>query len=178
MQFENIYMYYNLDIPSAERIKMSEKMDSLNLGYSGKETLYTNVFWICNNQFTPVSGKNYTKRIFLFTDNDNPHFGNESERKAISNMITLFNEQDTALELFPLKNQLGKFEINNYFSDIIYIPTDEANMGAADISDKIFDLSKRMRAKEYHKRTLASLLLQLNEEESVGVKMYHLPYKK
>lgn len=83
LNFNNIYVFQKLDSPDAMAIKdLETKMNDFTkqYGFVPKET-HTPLFealWICHQEFKVVEKQSYSKRIFLFTNEDNP--GTESDK--------------------------------------------------------------------------------------------------
>jgi ATP-dependent DNA helicase 2 subunit 1 len=78
--FKNVYIYQDLDMPDAPRIKQLEEMledDGFQnfdqeYGHSDDYSL-NNVFWTCSIMLSTSGSKLSHKRILLFTNNDDPH---------------------------------------------------------------------------------------------------------
>ena len=81
---------------------------------------------------------------------------------------------DVKLELFPLPRQNKKFDIKKFYMDVIAFDPQDSSLAELDISSKIMDLSKRMRAKEFKKRTLGTVNFELGENFKVSFSMYCL----
>lgn len=87
LKFKGLNLVYNLDSPSAERIKKSpeliKKFEEL-YGFS-EDTALHEALWVCNNEFKEFDKNKYSMRIFLFTDEDNPHSGDNNLRDKVLN---------------------------------------------------------------------------------------------
>lgn len=81
-------------------------------------------------------------------------------------------EMDVKLELFPLQRQDRKFDIKRFYLDLIAFDPEDASLADIDISSKIMDINKRLRAKEFKKRTIANIFLELGENFKIGVSLY------
>lgn len=81
-------------------------------------------------------------------------------------------DMDVKLELFPIQRRERKFDLKKFYVDLIAFDPSETGLSDIDISSKIMDISKRMRAKEFKKRTLANIFLELGENFKIGVSLY------
>lgn len=87
----------------------------------------------------PFRDKNkYSMRIFLFTDQDNPHSDDHNLRDKALNQANQLREIDVQIELFPLR-KLDKtpFDIKKFYMQIISFDLDEINDAAFDQTQKI-----------------------------------------
>lgn len=77
LNFNHIYVFQSLDSPDAKTIKSLEtKIDEFTREYGfapgqGTTPLFE-ALWICHQEFKSVEKQSYAKRIFLFTNEDNP----------------------------------------------------------------------------------------------------------
>jgi ATP-dependent DNA helicase 2 subunit 1 len=84
-------------------------------------------------------------RIFLFTNNDNPHADDaDALGKCFLHAKTLA-EKNIEIELFPLASSEKRFDIRKFYAKIITFDLDEVNDSLVDTSDKILDLQHRLR---------------------------------
>jgi hypothetical protein len=76
------------------------------------------------------------------------------------------------IELFPLKKPEGrKFEVRKFYADLIALDPEDASAGALDTSNRITELSKRIRQKIYKKRQLGSIDFFIAPGLKVGVRL-------
>lgn len=191
MNFEGVYILNSLDRPNAETIKFLETLiDTKNMRFSPseKEIQLSELLWTCEEQFSKlgeaigledkaasksVDGNSFSKRIFLFTNEENPMPDNpRAQEEAIERAQKLI-EKDTEIELFPMSNpgeDKTKFEVDLYFSNIVSI--DESDLENAYL--RIQDLSKRIRLKEFKKRVLGKCMFSVTGKSNVGLKFYNL----
>jgi hypothetical protein len=98
-------VFQKLDSPDAKAIKELEvKMVDFTkqYGFIAKET-YTPLFealWICHQEFKVVEKQSYSKRIFLFTNEDNP--GNENDKGMAQQRANDLSSLGVDIELFPM----------------------------------------------------------------------------
>ena len=80
LNFDHIYVLQKLDVPDANTIKSLENKIanfSKEYGFAPKDTPLFEALWICHQEFKTVEKQNYIKRIFLFTNEDNPGTQND-----------------------------------------------------------------------------------------------------
>lgn len=141
LKFKGLNLVYNLDSPSAERIKktpeLMHKFEDV-YGVSDEETPLHEALWLCNNEFKELDKNKYSMRIFLFTDQDNPHSDDHNLRDKALNQANQLREIDVQIELFPLR-KLDKtpFDIKKFYMQIISFDLDEINDAAFDQTQKI-----------------------------------------
>ena len=79
------------------------------------------------------------------------------------------------IELFPLKRHDGrKFDVRKFYADLISLDPDEINKGNFDMSNRIMELTKRIRQREFKKRMLGRVDFHLAPDLKIGVKLYLL----
>jgi ATP-dependent DNA helicase 2 subunit 1 len=71
---------------------------------------------------------------------------------------------EVQIELFPLyKDSEHIFSINKFYSEIITVDLDEINNSVLDTTQKIMDLKSRIKQKEYRKRALNRILMDIGD---------------
>lgn len=84
-----------------------------------------NAFWVCQNELKAFDPNFHNRRIFIFTDNDNPILSKEDKIITIQRARDLI-ENDIVIELFPMNlNNNELFNIKHFFSEIIQIDSKE-----------------------------------------------------
>lgn len=84
-------------------------------------------------------------RIFLFTNNDNPHEGDAGQIAKCALHAKTLAEKNIEIELFPLCSNHQKFDIRKFFANVITFDVEDLNEAVIDTSDKILDLQHRLR---------------------------------
>ena len=86
LNFENVCVMIQLDQTDAQIIKnFQSQIDTFNKqvkATEGVQNLYE-ALWICYQEFKSVEKQNYAKRIFLFTDEDQPYHTEERVKLAV-----------------------------------------------------------------------------------------------
>jgi len=96
-------------------------------------------------------------RIFLFSDCDQP--GNQADLAMALQRAKDLESLNVDVELFPLPiytQMRPVFDIKKFYASIITFDEEEIANGLLDIEgaqSRLFELMKRIRQKEYKKRT-------------------------
>jgi len=180
--FSGICVFRRLELLNASSIKeldrLSEDFNLFQLLYCSGQSLDSflcDVLSVAQNLFQDVEKLNYAKRIFLFTNNDNPDSGSKDlQAKAIQRAKDLY-EQRAEIELFPMQGT-EKFDIIKFFGDLITIDPDQLGvLTSTEATEERFqELTKRIRQKEYIKRSIGKTKFQLGPGIEIAVKLYNL----
>ena len=113
--------------------------------------------WICHQEFKQVEKQSFSKRIFLFSDCDCP--STVADQKMALQRAKDLESLNVDIELFPLPNcdqMRPVFDIRKFYANIITFDEEEITNGLLDVDaaqDRLFELMKRIRQKEFKKRT-------------------------
>ncbi|TFK24811.1 Ku DNA-binding complex, Ku70 subunit [Coprinopsis marcescibilis] len=143
------------------------------------------VFTSCNWILRDGAPKTATKRIFLITDDDNPHQGPGSEQLRNSARTTLIDltQSGVTVEPFFISTEDKPFDVSKFYSSVLLpnniLDEDELEQDSSVLSEsisisRIEDLLAQMRFHESPKRALFSVPLHLAEGFTIGVKGYAL----
>jgi ATP-dependent DNA helicase 2 subunit 1 len=182
--FEGLYVFMNLDIPDAQKIIDLEtilKSEEFTYGHSEKEFPFCDALWTCSTMFSLCNVKVGHRRIFLFTNDDNPNAGDVAVRDRSLQRAKDLGELGIDIELFSMSKPGKQFDVKLFYQNIISIPEDEEG-GAInfDASDKFEELISRVRRKEFKKRSMLKLPLSIGNNINISVRVYSLvhPTKK
>lgn len=175
--FDGIFVLHDLDTPEAQRILDLEKLtesDQPPLGHCTKEFPFRDALWTCSSMFSSSSVKVGHKRIFLFTNEDNPNADNMELRRQALQRVRDLEELGVDVELFALTSAAGTFDPSKFYQHIISVADDD-NPGQfeAITAAKFEELQMRIRRKEHKKRAMGRLPLIIGDLE-IGVGMYKL----
>ncbi|KAG6820162.1 hypothetical protein H0H93_004599 [Arthromyces matolae] len=144
------------------------------------------VFTSCNWVLRDGAPKTATKRVFLITDEDNPHAGPASQQLITSARTTLIDlvQAGVAVEPFFISTPYKPFDITKFYSSVL-LPNNLGDEDDVDPSDpsvipesisiaRIEDLLAQMRFHEVPKRAHFSIPFKLGEGFTIGVKGYGL----
>jgi ATP-dependent DNA helicase 2 subunit 1 len=153
------------------------------LGSTPRSPLFE-ALWICHQEFKQVEKQSFTKRIFLFTDSDS--VGSAQDQTMALQRAKDLESLNVDIELFPLPNftqMRPMFDIKKFYASIITFDEDEVANGMPDIEGaqtRLFELMKRIRQKEYRKRTQGKCDFQISNGTSIGLNFFTtvMPAKK
>ena len=184
LNFNNIYVLQSLEEPDAARIKDIEGIVSKNefkqvYGHSHAETPLFEALTICHNEFKSIEKLSFTKRIFIFTDNDNPNAGNRTDQRRAIQRAHDLGELNVTIELFPMPSPTldsYEFDMKKFYADLISIDESEINQffEREATHSRFEELVKRIRQKEFRKRVLGKTVFHLCPQMKVGVSVYNL----
>ncbi|KAF7721213.1 X-ray repair cross-complementing protein 6 [Apophysomyces ossiformis] len=197
---DHIYVLQDLDIPDAELIKETEAITSGSMdfleeyGATQEEHPLGNVFWTCIDMFGLKAPKSGSKRIFLITNEDNPHSGNQNFRNSAVQRAKDLAEVDIRIELFGVNKPDHDFDRSLFYENILSFQQrigrevdEEWQLDAktpAGTGNALDDLVARIRRKGSKKRSQFRIPFQLAEGLTIGVRGYTLvqeqkrkPYK-
>ncbi|KAG5352384.1 hypothetical protein C0989_002575 [Termitomyces sp. Mn162] len=153
----------------------------------GKRVPMGDVFTSCNWVLRDGAPKTATKRVFLITDEDNPHSGPGSQQLITSARTTLIDltQAGVTVEPFFISTPDNPFDVTKFYSSVL-LPTnladDDEDVDPSDPSvlpesisiSRIEDLLAQMRFHEVPKRAHYSVPFKLGEGLTIGVKGYGL----
>ena len=196
MNFDGINILFKISAPNALMIKklkiMTQNCDpELNEKNYRKELTdlfkpvsetkfnnLSNALWIVHSLLKNYDKKSYKRRIFLFTDNDEPITDNQEKNICIQRAKDM-NDSDITIELFPMNFDNKRFNLNNFYSQIIPANSDEDLDGGNDnllsieqCTDRLRELTKRIRQKEIKKRTLGRCPFFLTNNTKIYMNVY------
>lgn len=96
-QFTGVYQLLSIDLPDAPRIKKLEQWLAdpesfrMAVGSAPDSALLGNALWACTMALSAKTVKTGSKRVFLFTDRDNPHDGNVALQRAAKVRARVFS---------------------------------------------------------------------------------------
>ena len=136
MNFEGVNVLFKIEAPNAFNIKkikiMTQNCDpdinkenykkELNEIFKPMEDIknnyLNNAMWIVHSLLKNYDKKIYKRRIFLFTDNDDP-INNIQEKNILIQRAKDMSDSDITIELFPMNFDNKRFNLSNFYSQII-----------------------------------------------------------
>ena len=208
MNFESVNQLIPISSPDAnliKKIKIFEQntnpelcpetyIDTLKEHFNCKKDVnkcfLSNALWICHSILKTYDKKNYNRRIFLFTDNDNPLNNDMTERNLVFQHAKDMLENDIIIELFPM-NFKDRFDLSKFYINVIPYNEDNYNidnnnenkndknsnatayiLNMEQCSNRIRELTKRIRQKEIKKRTLGKCPLYITNNLKIYMNLY------
>ncbi|KAL2813315.1 SPOC like C-terminal domain-containing protein [Aspergillus cavernicola] len=126
LSYPNCYLLTDLDIPSAHEVldlrSLVEDEDKAQdvLVPSEEPVSMANLLFCANQIFTSKAPNFSSRRLFIVTDNDNPHGSNKSLRSAATVRAKDLYDLGVIIELFPISQIEHEFDTSKFYDDIIY----------------------------------------------------------
>jgi len=143
-----------------------------------KINFLNNALWIVQSLLKNYDKKSFKRRIFLFTDNDDP-ITNPQEKNICIQRAKDMIDSDITIELFPMNFDNKRFNLNNFYAQIIPANSDDDLDGGNDnilsieqCTDRLRELTKRIRQKEIKKRTLGKCPFYLTNNTKIYMNIY------
>ncbi|KAL4884101.1 SPOC like C-terminal domain-containing protein [Aspergillus karnatakaensis] len=126
LSYPNCYLFTDLDIPSAHEVlelrslvEDEAKAEEV-LVPSEDPVSMANVLFCANQIFTSKAPNFLSRRLFIVTDNDNPHSDSKSLRSAATVRAKDLYDLGVIIELFPISRVESEFNTSKFYDDIIY----------------------------------------------------------
>ncbi|OJJ41529.1 hypothetical protein ASPWEDRAFT_23609 [Aspergillus wentii DTO 134E9] len=126
LSYPHCYLFTDLDVPSAREVKdlraLAEDEEEARevLVPSEERVSMANVLFCANQIFTSKAPNFLSRRLFIVTDNDNPHGDNKSLRSASTVRAKDLYDLGVTIELFPISRADHEFDDSKFYDDIIY----------------------------------------------------------
>ena len=180
--FDNIYVLQELDVPSAERILELEDI------IAGRTSIVQlcghlkpnvapnigNVLWVASMIFGNSAVKVGSKRVFLFTNEDDPLRNDAVARDLAKTRAKDLADLGIEVELFSISKPGSGFNFETFFIDIRRVDDDDASSRFPTAAEHFEQLMERVRRKEYKKRTMLRLSMHLTGTMEIGVRLYNM----
>ncbi|QRW18462.1 ATP-dependent DNA helicase II, 70 kDa subunit [Rhizoctonia solani] len=142
---------------------------------SDKYVSMHNLFLTCSHVLRDGVPKATSKRIFFFTDKDDPEFGNATKRQAAQKAVEDLYNAGIGIQPFFMAQPGQPFEVDKFYSRVLSRPGDELGDDVTVNVHETFDkLLTDMRLHEATTRTLFNIPMQLGDGLTIGVKAYGL----
>ena len=129
--YPHCYLFTNLGIPAAEDVKtlkyLVEDADDAEhvLAPSKEPAAMSNVLFCANQIFTTRAANFGSRRLFIITDNDNPHATDKQARSSAAVRAKDLYDLGVVIELFPISRGDAQFDPAKFYEDIIYRDADQ-----------------------------------------------------
>ena len=177
--FPHIYLFHPLEQPDApimqkleQLIRHELKINDIIGDPSDVEIPTGNVFWTCGSILTQGL-KNSIKRVFFFTNQDNPHANNPTLKRAAKTRARDLDDLGIEFTLFPLDAPNKKFDMFHFYRDVVTEEGEEIER-FPDTSTKFSELESHVRRKEAKRRALKRTFINLGPDVSFSVRLYSL----
>ena len=202
--FPHCYLLTDLDVPEADDVKALRSLveDESDAGREilkpASKPISMHHVLFCANQIFQRKAPNFTsRRLFIITDNDDPHATEKAFRTSAAVRAKDLYDLGVVIELFPISSPSHTFDTKLFYDDIVYrsSPSDPdaiaynpaaltdskpetLKSGSADGLTLLQSLLSTIASKSTAKRTLfSSVPLELAPSLRISVKGYVL-YKR
>ncbi|KAG6031825.1 ATP-dependent DNA helicase II subunit 1 [Claviceps citrina] len=190
--YPNCYLFIDLDVPAAEDVKALKALveegedEDEALRPSKEPVLMSNVLFCANQIFTTKAANFGSRRLFIITDNDNPHPGDKAAASAAAVRAKDLYDLGITIDLFPVNHHDSTFELSKFYDDIIYRdPVAEVNNVAVPFSKSgdglslLSSLISNINSKQTPKRALFSNLpFEIAPGLRISVKGYNVLHRQ
>ena len=121
LSYPHCYLLTDLDVPNAAGVKrlrslvQDEEESSQLLQASSDEVSMANVLFCANQIFTTKAPNFSSRRLFLVTDNDNPHAKEKALRSAAAVRAKDLYDLGVVIELFPISRPDHAFDRSIFY---------------------------------------------------------------
>ncbi|KAK4194769.1 SPOC like C-terminal domain-containing protein [Triangularia verruculosa] len=124
--YPHCYLFTELDVPAAEDVKklrelVEEGEDADEVLVPSKEpALMSNVLFCANQIFTTNAANFGSRRLFIITDNENPHGNDKQAKSSAAVRAKDLYDLGVTIELFPVTRANKGFDLSKFYDDIVY----------------------------------------------------------
>eukprot|EP01132_Coremiostelium_polycephalum_P010819 gene10819-13255_t len=179
--FDNIYVLFDLDVPDPKIILTLEEIlesdFSKSFGHCDKEFPFCDALWTCSTMFSNCTVKVSHKRIFLFTNEDNPNGFNENLRTISFQRAKDLTDLGIQIELFSMNRLDERFDFTLFYQYILlFDDNDYIDPQQFDASTKFSELRNKLKRKEFKKRSLGKIPLYIGQGNQIiiATQLYNL----
>lgn len=121
LSYPHCYLFTDLDVPSAREVKdlraLAENEDEARniLVPSSEPVSMANVLFCANQIFTSKAPNFVSRRLFIVSDNDNPHGDSKSLRSAATVRAKDLYDLGVTIELFPVSRPDHEFDSSKFY---------------------------------------------------------------
>lgn len=128
LPFPHCYLLIDLVIPEAEDVKVLKSLVededaelTEEIFQVSEEPVSMHSVLFCANQIFQRKAPNFTsRRLFIVTDNDNPHADNKTYRSQATVRAKDLYDLGVVIELFPISSTEHTFDTKLFWDDIVY----------------------------------------------------------
>ena len=121
LAYPNCYLFTDLDIPAADDVKalknlVEDEEESQKLLVPSAEPVSMANVLFCANQIFTTKAPNFTsRRLFLVTDNDDPHAKNKALKSSAAVRAKDLYDLGVIIELFPISRPDHEFDASKFY---------------------------------------------------------------
>lgn len=119
--YPNCYLFTDLDVPAADDVRVLKSLvedgedDGQVLKPSKEPVIMSNVLFCANQIFTTKAANFGSRRLFIITDNDNPHPADKAAASAAAVRAKDLYDLGITIDLFPITHDGSKFELSKFY---------------------------------------------------------------
>ncbi|KAJ8904753.1 hypothetical protein NDN08_001269 [Rhodosorus marinus] len=185
--FSNICVVRSLDIPDAvgildlENLSKNPMLVHERYGHGASDSMFSfhQALWTCRSMFAQSKVSRGTKsrrRVFIFTNDDDPAKGDESQRTQSAVQARDLLDAGASVELFCLStaDASKKFDAEKFFNDIILrTDTDDGNLVNIPVS-RFPEIKRRLKKKQHRKRIESTCYIHLADDKVITLAGFYL----
>jgi ATP-dependent DNA helicase 2 subunit 1 len=128
LRYPHCYLLNELDVPSAEDVRTLKELveggqETDRLLTPTKETVTMSNLLFCANQIFTIKAPNFdSRRLFIITDNDDPHAEDKNARSQAAVRAKDLYDLGVIIELFPISHPDHEFDRTKFY-DVSAIET-------------------------------------------------------
>jgi ATP-dependent DNA helicase 2 subunit 1 len=121
LSYPHCYVYTPLDVPSAEDVKQlrtlaEDLQDEDEVLIPSEEGVRITDLLFCANQIFTLKAPNFgSRRLFIITDNDDPHPGDKVASEASFNRAKDLYDLGVTIEVFPIVRDDADFDLSKFY---------------------------------------------------------------
>ncbi|TVY58537.1 ATP-dependent DNA helicase II subunit, partial [Lachnellula suecica] len=196
IQYPHCYLLNDLRVPSAEDVKalkeiVEDEEEAKSLLEPSEEPVSMSNLLFCANQIFTTGAPDFSsRRLFIVTDNDDPHATDNDARGNATVRAKDLYDLGVTIELFPISHPDHDFDRTKFYDDIIYrdpaeeggdlatAPRDFKSAGGDGLS-LLGSLISDVNSKQVAKRTLFSKMpFEIGPNFHISIKGYNLLQKQ
>lgn len=126
LAYPHCYLLTDLDIPAADDVRalkslVEDEAESKKLLVPSQERVsMANVLFCANQIFTTRAPNFASRRLFIVTDNDDPHTNDKASRSSAAVRAKDLYDLGVIIELFPVSKRDHKFDRSKFY-DVHYL---------------------------------------------------------
>ncbi len=133
--YPHCYLFMDLDVPAAEDVRALKVLveeggdpdDVLVAAAPPRAVAMANVLFCANQVFTTNAPNFGSRRLFIITDNDDPHAGDKAARSAAAVRAKDLYDLGVQIELFPIGRAGSSFDLTKFY-DVRLAPAIRAHV--------------------------------------------------
>jgi len=128
LSYPHCYLLSDLDVPAAEDVLalknlVEEDEESKDILRASEETVSMSNLLFCANQiFTTQAPAFGSRRLFIITDNDDPHSTDKNSRSQATVRAKDLYDLGCSIELFPISHPDHEFDRSKFYDVSLHTP--------------------------------------------------------